>query len=120
MTKRTPIEGLPDGESRDMVRMRGHALAVMRREDADEYLEELSEELDQLLDEQDPKKNAAAIAELIDLMDDIESGRCFAPVPAFDPADDRAVKVGHENPIQWVREQEKLMKELKRKRRISA
>jgi len=120
MTKRTAIEGLPIEGGHDMMRMKGQALRMMREQDRDEYLEELGEELDQLLDEEDPKKNAIAIGELIDLMEGIESGAYAAPVPAYDPRDERAARVGHENPTQWVREQEKLMKELKRKRRITA
>jgi hypothetical protein len=101
-----------------MVRMKGQALRIMQEQDRDEYLEELSEELDQLLDEEDPVKNCEAIAILIDEMEGIESGRWLAPVPAYDPRDERATKVGHENPIEWIREQEKKMKELKRLRRI--
>jgi hypothetical protein len=117
--RRTPYDGLPYGQERDMARMHGWGLRLMREQDAAEYLDELGEELDQLLDEQDPKLSAGAIAELIDLMDDIEAGRIHAPVPAYDPADERAVKVGHENPIRWVRETEARVKEMKRRRRIA-
>lgn len=110
--RRTPYDGLPYGQERDMARMHGWGLRLMREQDAAEYLDELGEELDQLLD-------AGAIAELIGLMDDIEARRIHAPVPAYDPADERAVKVGHENPIRWVRETEARVKEMKRRRRIA-
>ena len=117
--KRTSY-GIPgESEGPDMVRMKGHARRIMQQADADEYLEELSEELDQLLDEKDPNKNAEAIGVLIDEMEAIESGRWLAPVPAYDPADERAVKVGHENPIHWQRAEEARVKEWKRRRRMA-
>ena len=110
-------DDVPD-QGRDMVRMRGNALAQMHRADADEEIEALEEELDDVLALND-RALAGHVAVLIDTIAGLEDGSLRASVPAYDPDDERATKVGHENPIEWVRRTERKVREAKRLRRIS-
>jgi hypothetical protein len=115
--RRTPYDGLPDGEERDMVRMRGWGLRLMHEDDAAEEIEAIEAELEAI--DWNDRENTEAIAVLIDAVEGLAKGEYRARVPDYDPADDRAVKVGHENPIRWVRKTEARMKETKRRRRIA-
>lgn len=114
-----------------MARMRGMALKQMRKADLDEAVEQLEDELGRLEEERQDLfrfKSQDWRQQLLDLDDRIgclkveieglEDGTWRAPVPAYDPADEVAVKRGHENPIAWVRRTEREVREAKRLRRI--
>jgi len=113
---------------RDMVRMRGTALRLMHEADRDEEIEQLEEQLEEARDAHDEAFRFNCLDDIdhwsnrIESIEDeiagLESGAYRPAVPPYDPADERAVKVGHENPIAWVRRTEREVREIKRKRRI--
>jgi len=98
-------------QGHDMVRMRGFGLRLMREDDA---IEEIAGLQQQVFDA-DPMVAAMAI----DRIARLQRGACRATVPAWDPRSGRAEKIGEENPIEWVRATERMVREAKRRRRIS-
>lgn len=101
--KRTPY-GIPGDGGLDMVRMRGWGLRLMHEADRQAEIEAVEADLEDL-DPDDPE-NEALIELLQDVIADLEAGHVRARVPDYDPADEVANKIGHENPIQWVRRQD--------------
>jgi hypothetical protein len=100
--KRTPY-GIPDGGN-DMARMRGWGLRLLRQADVEAELDALIDELAEIdIDDPDNREHVMMLA---DAIAGLESGDYRARVQPYDPADERAVKVGHENPIEWVRRQD--------------
>jgi hypothetical protein len=98
------------------MRLRGDGLRNLHQQDRiEEMLRTLCEM--RMIDDTDPDND-----ELLDIMRDaligLASGSYRGQLPDWDPRSETAVKMGHENPISWVREQEARTKEWKRKRRI--
>jgi hypothetical protein len=78
------------------MRLRGDALAALRKSDALAAMQELEEQLEMLEDED-------SIEGIHELIDGFMDGSFTAPVEAYDPADETAERMGEENPIWWHR-----------------
>lgn len=97
------------------MRLKGDALAMIRRIDALVQIAGLQEER-RLMQEMDVDDEQ--LADIDDHIAGLRSGAYAPRIPAYDERDAVADRVGEENPIEWVRWTERRVREAKRLRRI--